>query len=225
MQCYSNANAAQPLEEVGSWDTRPLSNGVPLCGPDELASLARAASAGDPEALSMLVVSMGSGMLKTVRKVLGATHPDVEDVTQDALLALLSGLSRFRGECTIAHFAHRVALHTALAARRRFRTRDRWTEPEIAPESVADERCASPLTRAIGNRRRSLVRKRFNELSEPIAEALALHFMVGYTVEEIAATVSVSTNTVWSRLRLGKQTLRRKIGRDVRLLELLPSTD
>jgi len=35
--------------------------------------------------------------------------------------------------------------------------------------------------------------------------------MLGYSVEEIAAASSVPKNTVWSRLRLGKQRLRLKL--------------
>jgi RNA polymerase sigma factor (sigma-70 family) len=167
------------------------------------------------------VLHVGGGMLKTVRKVLGPGHPEVEDVTQDAILALLSSLAGFRGDCTVAHFAHRVALLTALAARRRLRTRDRWTEFEAAPEAIPDERGGSPLSRAISGRRRLIVRQLLDELSEPLAEALALHFILGYTVEEIAATAAVPANTVWSRLRLGKQALRRKLGRDARMTELL----
>lgn len=216
---------SRPATEVDSALTAQLASVHPLPRTDELVSLARAASAGDPDAVNTLVVSVGGGMLKTVRKVLGPSHPDVEDVTQDAVLALLSGLRGFRGECTVAHFAHRVALLTALAARRRFRTRDRWTELDTPPESVADDRGASPLARAVASRRRTLVRELFDELSEPMAEALALHFVLGYTVEEIAATVAVPANTVWSRLRLGKQALRKKLIRDVRLLELLRSRD
>src|SRR5262245_29671685 len=84
----------------------------PLWRPDELLSLAAAANAGDAAAINTLVLHVGGGMLKTVRKVLGPGHPDVEDVTQDAILALLSSLSGFRGDCTVAHFAHRVALLT-----------------------------------------------------------------------------------------------------------------
>jgi len=197
----------------------------PVPRPDELLPLANAASLGEPEAVNTLVVSVGGGMLKTVRKVLGPGHPDVEDVTQDAVLALLSSLRAFRGECTVAHFAHRVALLTALAARRRLRTRDRWTEADTTPESVADERGPSPLTRAIASRRRAIVRELFDELSEPMAEALALHFVLGYTVEEIAASTEVPANTVWSRLRLGKQALRKKLERDDRVAELVRSRE
>jgi RNA polymerase sigma-70 factor (ECF subfamily) len=192
---------------------------------DDLLSVASAANAGDPRAINTLVLHVGGGMLKTVRKVLGPGHADVEDVTQDAVLALLSSLSGFRGECTVAHFAHRVALLTALAARRRQRTRDRWTEPEVSPESMPEEGNRSPLARAISARRRGLVFQLLDELSEPMAEALALHFVLGYTVEEIAESLGVPANTVWSRLRLGKQALRRKLERDARLIELLRSRD
>jgi DNA-directed RNA polymerase specialized sigma24 family protein len=66
-----------------------------------------------------------------------------------------------------------------------------------------------------------VVRQLLDELPDVIAEALALHFILGYTVDEIAAAASVSPNTVWSRLRLGKQTLRRKLEGDARIAELL----
>lgn len=216
---------SRPVRDVESAVHASPGNVLTLPRPDELLSLAHAACEGEPSAINTLVVSVGGGMLKTVRKVLGPSHPDVEDVTQDAVLALLSSLRAFRGECTVAHFAHRVAVLTALAARRRLRTRDRWTEFDTAPESVADDGGASPLMRAIASRRRVIVRELFDELSEPMAEALALHFVLGYTVEEIAVAADVPANTVWSRLRLGKQALRKKLTLDVRLLELLRSRD
>jgi RNA polymerase sigma-70 factor (ECF subfamily) len=66
-----------------------------------------------------------------------------------------------------------------------------------------------------------LVRQLLDELPDVIAEALALHFILGYTVDEIAEAAAISPNTVWSRLRLGKQALRRKLEGDARLAELL----
>jgi RNA polymerase sigma factor (sigma-70 family) len=188
---------------------------------DVLLPLARAAGRGVPEAINTLVVSLGGSMLNTVRKVLGRGHPDVEDVTQDALVALVGSLHGFRGECTVAHFAHRITLLTALAARRRMRTRDRYTEHDTATESIADPSVSSPLMKAISSRRRQLVRELLDELSEQVAEALALHFVLGYTVEEIAAASALSPNTVWSRLRLGKEALRKKLVQDERLAELV----
>jgi len=189
--------------------------------PDELLPLARAAGDGDPEAGATLVGAVGGGMLRVVRKVLGRGHPDIDDVTQDAVIALLTSLMVFRAECSVEHFANRVALLTALAARRRGRTRARQVTAESESfDEVASEQ-ASPLATTVAARRRVLVRQLLDELPDVIAEALASHFILGYTVEEIAAASAVPANTVWSRLRLGKQALRRKLERDGELAEML----
>jgi len=194
--------------------------------PDELLPLARAAVT-DPDAAATLVGALCGGMLRIVRKVLGRGNADIDDVTQDAVIALLSALMAFRGECSVEHFANRIALLTALAARRRARARARTVEPEsdsfdeLAAADSDGGQHASPLTTAVAARRRLLVRQLLDELPDVIAEALASHFILGYTVDEIAAASSVPANTVWSRLRLGKQALRRKLERDVELAEML----
>jgi RNA polymerase sigma-70 factor (ECF subfamily) len=189
---------------------------------DELADLAGAAAEGDPEAATTLIAHLGGPMLKVVRKVLGRRHPDVDDVTQDAVIAFLGALVSFRGECTVAHFAHRIAALTALAARRRLRLRGRRAEAEgELIEHLPGQEIDSPLHTALTSRRRALVRQLLDDLPDVIAEALALHFILGYTVEEIAAGSAISPNTVWSRLRLGKRALRQKLSGDRQLAEML----
>ncbi len=190
--------------------------------PDELAGLARAAAAGDPDAASTLVMHLGGSMFAIVRRVLGRRHADVDDAAQDAVIALLGALPKFRNECGVTHFAHRIALLTALAALRRARVRQRFTDGsgDGALDAEADE-VASPWATTVSTRRRVLVRQLLDELPDVIAEALALHFILGYTVDEIAEAAAISPNTVWSRLRLGKQALRRKLEGDARLAELL----
>ena len=190
--------------------------------PDELAGLARAAAAGDPDAASTLVMHLGGSMFAIVRRVLGRRHADVDDVAQDAVIALLGALPKFRNECGVAHFAHRIALLTALAALRRARVRQRFTDGSGDGELDAEaDDVASPWATTVSTRRRVLVRQLLDELPDVIAEALALHFILGYTVDEIAEAAAISPNTVWSRLRLGKQALRRKLEGDARLAELL----
>ena len=75
--------------------------------------------------------------------------------------------------------------------------------------------------RRISSRRRELLLGVLERLPEKTAEALALHFILGHTVEEIAETAAVPANTVWSRLSLGKEALRRGMANDVRLQELI----
>jgi RNA polymerase sigma factor (sigma-70 family) len=187
---------------------------------DELLPLARAAAAGDAAGVRTLVMEVGASMLRTVRKVLGPSHPDVEDVTQDAVLALIDNLPEFRAECSVRHYANRVALLTALTASRRLRVRGRYDDREASVEGCVDEQSPSPLATAISSRRRQLVLELLRRLPEPTAEALALHFVLGHTVEEIATLAGVPQDTVWSRLRLGKRALRRALANDARLAEL-----
>lgn len=188
--------------------------------PDELAPLARAAAGGDPEAAATLVTRVAGSILRVVRKVLGPRHADVDDVAQDAVIALLRALGTFRGDCTVERFAERVALLTALDARRKQRVRRSDPEGEPALAQLASDG-RSPLATTVARRRRALVRNLLDQLPEVIAEALALHFIFDHTVDEIAAAAAVSPNTIWSRLRLGKQALRRKLAGDVRLADLM----
>jgi RNA polymerase sigma-70 factor (ECF subfamily) len=53
---------------------------------------------------------------------------------------------------------------------------------------------------------------------------MAMHYMLGHTVEDISIALGISPNTVWSRLRLGKRALMRKIERDAALAEAVRLT-
>jgi RNA polymerase sigma factor (sigma-70 family) len=205
--------------------TSQAADGPPRGPRDELAPLAAAFVHGDVSAARTLVSAVGGAVLGAVRMVLGAGHCDVEDVAQDAFIGLLDGLHRFRGECTIVHFAGRVAVLTAMAARRRQQTRDRWVvadETEGGCFPTGGE--SSPLAHLEAARRRETIRRLLDKLPEPIAEAVALHFMLGYTVQEIAAAAHVPVNTVWSRLRIGKERIREKLADDPIGSEELSST-
>jgi RNA polymerase sigma-70 factor (ECF subfamily) len=189
---------------------------------DELLHLARAAGNGNPDAAATLVTHLGAPILSVVRRVMGRESAEVDDVAQDAVVALLGGLATFRGECTVTRFAQRIALLNALTARRRMHVRARvWVPAGQSVEDMTDEGLASPLSSAMARRRCEIVRRLLDELPDVISETLALHFILGYTVDEIAATASVSPNTVWSRLRLGKRALRRKLESDERIAAIL----
>ena len=195
--------------------------GAPLAmRPDALLPLAEAAAAQVPDAAADLIARVTPFVFKIVRRVLGPEHPDVDDVAQDTVMALLSSLPSFRGDSTVLHYAGRVALFTALAARRR--ERGRVQKEEARPTDASHEAAsASPLAELVAVRRREVLRGLLDDLPARTSEALALHFMLGYTVEEIARRAEVPANTVWSRLRLGKQALVQRCARDRGVRELL----
>jgi RNA polymerase sigma-70 factor (ECF subfamily) len=158
-------------------------------------------------------------MLRVVRRILGTRHAEVQDVCQEAAVAVLSALPRFAGQCTVLHFACRVAVHTAMNARRRASNRGSLAAFDLA-EEAADEGL-SPAEMAESARRRASLRQLLDELPWSQAEALSLHVVLGYTVDETASAVGATPNTVRSRLRRALAAMRRRINADADLLEVI----
>src|SRR5262245_29256113 len=94
------------LRQLGGTSASPRMT-TPPPGVDPLAALARAAAAGDADATQTLVSSVAPALLRVVRGVFGAGHPDVEDIVQEAAVGFVSALATFRGECTVLHYACR----------------------------------------------------------------------------------------------------------------------
>jgi RNA polymerase sigma-70 factor (ECF subfamily) len=189
---------------------------------DPLWRLAVAASRGDAEAERTLLVAVGPSLLRVVRGVLGNTGAEVEDTLQESMVALHLALPRFRGESTTLHFACRVAVQTAMNARRRAGYRTRHTpsaEPAELADLALDER--SPAELFAADQRREGLRQLLCELPDEQAEVLALHSVLGYTIEETAASTQVPVNTVRSRLRTALSKLRVRILADGALLETI----
>ncbi len=188
---------------------------------DPLAPLAQRALSGRPRDLRAFLVAAGPLVLRTVRQVLGRTHPDTEDVMQEALMGALEALPRFRGECTTTHFVRRVSLLTALNARRRHERRHQIapvaddTETEALPSHEI-----SPPQQVEAERRRYVFMALLDELAPVQAEALALHCVLGYTVAETAAVCGAPINTIRGRIVTAKAALRERLARDPTVGEL-----
>jgi RNA polymerase sigma-70 factor (ECF subfamily) len=192
--------------------------------PDGLASLARAAASGRQEAVRTLIVSVTPAVLKAVRGVLGSAHPDVEDAAQDAVWRFVRALDRFRYECGVLHFACRVAVHTALNVKRSHRVRGEGRLQPLESEDHVDPG-PSPAEELAAAGRREAIRELFATLPTDQAEALILHLVLGFSIEETAATCGAPPNTVRSRLRLAKQAMRLRAGASPALQEALEVTE
>lgn len=178
-----------------------------------------AAAGGDAAAMRALLNAVAPVMLRAARRMLGRGHPDVDDVTQQAMVGFAERLPSFRGESSIAHFAERITIYRALTARRDAGVQRRVEEQAAlaGPTDHADAGAPSPFTLAAARAQRRLLLEALDTLSEAQAEALALHFLFDHTVAEIAKMTGVADETVRSRLRLGKQALRSNIERNARL--------
>lgn len=132
---------------------------------------------------------------------------DVDDLSQEALLAILQGLSGYRGEGAFRSWADRVVVRRVFASRkasaRRLEVGLEGTELSVDPAELPDRYYS----------RRQLAEE-LDALPEPQRDALVLHYVLGMTVPEMGAELSVPEETVRSRLRLGRQRLRARLTRE-----------
>lgn len=200
-------------------------NAPPEPGPraeDELLPLAQAAIEGDGVALRTLLTTLGPTLLRVVRRVIGGSHPDVEDVAQECAVEFVSALRRFRGESSIRHFAARVALRSAMNARRRQRAAKRnHGTPDLMDTDETASNDASPDSLAASRASVQLARALCDSLPPAQAEALALHCVLGYTMNEVASICDAPLETVRSRLRTAKAALVASALADPRLRDLV----
>lgn len=179
----------------------------------------RDAVGGDPAALRAVLAGVAPLVLSVVRGLLGATHADVDDMVQEALVGVARALPTFRAECTVAHFAARIAVRRTTDAKRR--SREQAARVEQIGRLDESEQPTSPAAATRAERRRRLVHSLLESLPEAQGETLALRFALGYSLEEVAQATGAPLGTVRSRLRLAREALRKRIEEDPSLAELV----
>ena len=198
--------------------TRPLVKGG--AGHERLTPLVLRAQQGEPDAVSQVVTELAPGVLRALTALLGRQHPDLEDLAQDVLLAVMAALPDFRGESTLLHFAVRIAARKSVLVRRRTRSVLGWLEVFWRGEHPLRQAPRSAHEQMRGERQRTLLRLLLSELPDAQAEALLLRVVCGHSIEEISTITQTPFNTVRSRLRLAKEALRQRIEAEPELAEL-----
>ncbi len=129
---------------------------------------------------------------------------DVEDISQEALVALLHGLPAYRGDGLLRSWADRIVARTTFAWLRRMRdSREaRDNEPEALVSVPSDD---APLDEHV---HRQHVVTLLDRIPNEQRHALVLHHVMEMSVPEIAAELGIPLETVRSRLRLGRTALR-----------------
>jgi len=188
---------------------------------DPLRDLARDAAEGDAEATRRLLEAVSPAVYRVARTVLGVSNADAQDAAQESLVALAGAIESFRGESGVLHFACRIALHVAVSVRRRLHSRRAAVGGMAAESGVVRAPPPGSDEEVAAARRRDLIRSLLDTLPEAQAETMALRFVLGCTLQEVAQATGVPENTVRSRLRLAREALRRRIEEDPAAADLL----
>src|SRR5690349_7950990 len=88
-----------------------------------LLELAERAARGEMASTASLLKVLAPAMIRAARALMGASHPDVDDVVQQSLIGLVQALPAFRADCSPAHYATRIVARIAVAARQKAKVR------------------------------------------------------------------------------------------------------
>jgi RNA polymerase sigma-70 factor (ECF subfamily) len=186
-----------------------------------LLELGRLAASGDADASVQLLRALAPSIRRWVRAVLGATHPDLDDAVQHALIGFMRALPAFRGDSEPMAYARVIALRAAIAVRKRVHLHRSRHDDGADLERIEEPFRGAPQEDASARERKALLRDLLDELPEAQAETLALRVVFGCSLEEVAQQTGVPLNTVRSRIRLAKERLKSRIESDPALHDLL----
>ena len=188
---------------AAAYQTAPAPPGVAEPGLDPQIV---AAQAGDKKAAAEVLQKLLPRLRNLVRYLVrGDQH--VDDIAQEALIAILRGLPTYRGEGSLGSWADRIVARTAIGwVRRQRKIRER--EQESFDPQLMQTRSEAPDAYAL--RRQAVAR--LDILPYEQRHALVLHHVVGLSVPEVAAQLGAPLETVRSRLRIAQNKLRELAG-------------
>ncbi len=162
----------------------------------------RRAVQGDETAMRALWSRHAPHIDMVVRRLVGPDHDTAQDIAQEVWIQIFRALPTYRGDSKFATWAHRIAVNRTLNALRRTR-RLAKLEVDVDAETLA----VTPDTD------RSFVMASIEQaaarLSPGARTVFLLHDVEGYTHEEIAAELGITSGGSKSQLFKARAKLRR----------------
>lgn len=166
--------------------------------------------AGEHDAMRQLVARWHKRLYRHARRLVDRADT-AEDATQEAWLAIVRGLRRLDDPARFPSWAYRIVTNKCRDwVRRQQRKRAHGFSDAHAEQAsvVCDEH---PAPDAGSNERDDAVRalrSAMRDLSPTHRAALALHYLDGMNIAEIAAALGIAAGTVKSRLHHAREKLR-----------------
>lgn len=175
------------------------------------------AQRGDQDALYTLIEKIEPKLRRAARSFFGWDHPDIDDVVQESLIGFIRALPSFQQRCSVLHYAYRITIRTCLAGKRSSARRAERVELVSTVEKLPQAATSGAVTMS---ERAQIAETLLEALPIEQAETMSMCACLGMSAEEAAAATGVPTGTVRSRIRLARETLKRRIHRDPGLRDL-----
>ncbi|MGH9344427.1 MAG: RNA polymerase sigma factor [Terriglobia bacterium] len=198
-------------------DGSDVANVAHAANPDE-AALIQELQAGSEDAFAYLLAVYRSPIYNMVYHITGG-EADAGDVLQNVFVKIIRGIKQFHGSSSLKTWIYRIAVHEALNCRRgwsRRRRREVFSlDDDFHGKPEAERRAPvereTPYEWLEQNERRETVARALGSLCEPYRTIVILREIENFSYEEITEVLGIAEGTVKSRLKRGRELLRRKL--------------
>ncbi len=212
VDCYPKGSWPQ-VEGVPVDDSAPRSNE---------AELIRRLQCRYPGAFEELLDSYEQPVYRFVYRLLDDPS-DAPDVTQEVFVKIFLKVGGFRGDSSLKTWIYRIALHEA-SNRRRWFSRHRGRELSLDFSSDGHglnghwfvDPQETPFDALSRQEQLELVENALRMIDSRLRYAVVMRDIEGMSYQEIADTLKVSLGTVKSRILRGRETLKKRLQREVR---------
>lgn len=173
--------------------------------------------AGSEAAFNYLIAVHHQPLYQLLLRMLGDPE-DAAEALQEVFLKIFRAAAGFKGESSLKTWVYRVAAHEASNRRRWWRRHKRQETPLDTPDvtgfSWADrlrDAGASPLSLAMRGEARRRLLAALGDLPAPYRVVVLLREVEGFGYDEIASILGLRGGTVKSRLKRGREILRRRL--------------
>lgn len=156
---------------------------------------------GDEDALRSLWSQHSPHIDAVVRRLCGDAEL-AADIAQEVWIQIFRALPGYRGEAQFGTWAHRIAVNRTLNALRKVRRIEKW-EVDITDDSAATEMDSDRGFLA------ESIDEAMQQLSPGARTVFVLHDVEGYTHEEIASRLGITSGGSKSQLFKARAKLRR----------------
>ena len=183
--------------------------------------LLAALRAGDGRAAEALYERSRPIVERTLRKLLGRSDPEHQDLFQQTMIEIVRTIDNYRGECPLDGWIATLAAHVVFKDLRHRRVERRVLSDVLPYEPAAPEQ---PALRAVLRSTIDRVRDHLAGMEAGRAWAFLLHDVHGYDLREMAQIMGTSAAAAQSRLVRGRKELHDRIASDPELAEHLEQT-
>ena len=163
-------------------------------------ALVDAARRGDRPALEKLLQLHFDRVRALCRRIMG-NEADTDDATQEALLAICRGITRFDGRSSFSTWLYRVSTNACLDELRRKGRRPIAMDADVMPAVTVSDRFADDIADRLE------IDRALAQLSPDFRVAVVLRDLCQLDYDEIAQVLAIPAGTVRSRIARGRAQL------------------